>query len=54
MLDSNFRQKFLTKILNPQMGILTQSQIKFLENQIFKISFETNMFFWRIYFPNLS
>ena len=29
MADADFRQKFLTKILNPQMGILTQSQIIF-------------------------
>ena len=36
MADADFRQKFLTKILNPQMGILTQSQIIFWENSNFQ------------------
>jgi hypothetical protein len=36
MADADFRQKFLTKILNPQMGILTQSQIIFWENSNFE------------------
>ena len=36
MADADFRQKFLTKILNPQMGILTQSQIIFGENSNFQ------------------
>ena len=36
MADVDFRQKFLTKILNPQMGILTQSQIIFGKNSNFQ------------------
>ena len=36
MADADFRQKFLTKILNPQMEILTQSQIIFWENSNFQ------------------
>ena len=36
MADADFRQKFLTKILNPQMGILTQSQIILWENSNFQ------------------
>ena len=36
MADADFRQKFLTKILNTQMGILTQSQIIFWENSNFQ------------------
>ena len=36
MADADFRQKFLTKILSPQMGILTQSQIIFWENSNFQ------------------
>ena len=36
MADADFRQKFPTKILNPQMGILTQSQIIFWENSNFQ------------------
>ena len=32
----DFRQKFLSKLFNPQMGILTQSQIKFLEKSNFQ------------------
>ena len=36
MADADFRQKFLTKILNPQMGILTQSQIIFWEHSNFQ------------------
>ena len=36
MADADFPQKFLTKILNPQMGILTQSQIIFWENSNFQ------------------
>ena len=36
MADADFRQKFLTKIWNPQMGILTQSQIIFWENSNFQ------------------
>ena len=36
MADANFRQKFITKILNPQMAILTQSQIIFEENSNFQ------------------
>ena len=36
MADADFRQKFLTKIFNPQMGIFTQSQIIFSENSNFQ------------------
>ena len=36
MADADFQQKFLTKILNPQMGILTKSQIIFWENSNFQ------------------
>ena len=36
MADADFRQKFLTKITNPQMGIFTQSQIIFSENSNFQ------------------
>ena len=43
MADADFRQKFLTKILNPQMGILTQSQINFLEKICSKLLESTNV-----------
>ena len=36
MADADFRQKFITKILNPQMAILTRSQIIFGENSNFQ------------------
>ena len=36
MADADFRQKFLTKIFNPQMGISIQSQIIFLEKSNFQ------------------
>ena len=36
MADPDFRQKFLSKLLNPQMGNLTQSQIIFWENSNFQ------------------
>ena len=39
MTDADFRQKFLTKILNPQMGTSTQSQIIFWENSNFQNPF---------------
>ena len=44
MADADFRQKFLTKILNPQMGILTQSQIIFWENSNFQKSLKSTNF----------
>ena len=44
MADADFRQKFLTKILNPQMGILTQSQIIFWENSNFSKSLKSTNF----------
>ena len=61
MADADFRQKFLTKILNPQMGILTQSQIIFWENSNFQNRLnqkiltpgEKKNFFWRTQLPYL-
>ena len=61
MADADFRQKFLAKILNPQMGILTQSQIIFWENSNFQnrlnqqllIPGEKKIFFWRTQLPYL-
>ena len=59
--DADFWQKFLTKILNPQMGILTQSQIIFWENLNFQNRLnqriltpgEKKYFFWRTQLPYL-
>ena len=61
MADVDFRQKFLTKILNPQMGILTQSQIIFWENLNFQNCLhqqiltpgEKKNVFWRTQLPYL-
>ena len=44
MADAEFQQKFLTKILNPQMGILTQSQISFLGKFKFSKSLKSTNF----------
>ena len=39
-----FDRNFLTKILNPQMGILTQSQIIFWENSNFQNRLNQQLF----------
>ena len=45
MLDSDFQRKFLSKSFtgDPQMGILTQSQINFLEKSNFQNYFNQYM-----------
>ena len=61
MADADFRQKFPTKILNPQMGILTQTQIIFWGKFKFSKSLESTnidprwkkIFFWRNQLPYL-